>query len=193
MIEFNCTVKDIFRRPHMIDKAVRKLADNGYTEYASTYAQVRENMFNALAYVAANMKRHEYEIAAKYFGSRDSEQAIADTTFYTHRTIRRYVSKASELVREYYANHLGIRLLSNDTRAVGCMVPVGTFWEKVNSMMQSSIENSCIVIMCCYEHESVNAVCRSYNMGSEKVRKIVNSFNSVVTLLDIPSENRSAV
>ena len=46
MIEFNCTVKDIFRRPQMIDKAVRKLADNGYTEYASTYAQIRENMFN---------------------------------------------------------------------------------------------------------------------------------------------------
>ena len=47
MIEFNCTVKDIFRRPQIIDKAVRKLADNGYTEYVSVYAQVRDNMFNA--------------------------------------------------------------------------------------------------------------------------------------------------
>ena len=36
MIEFNCTVKDIFRRPNMIDKAVRKLADNGYAEYVET-------------------------------------------------------------------------------------------------------------------------------------------------------------
>ena len=32
MIEFNCTVKDIFRRPNMIDKAVRKLADNVFAE-----------------------------------------------------------------------------------------------------------------------------------------------------------------
>jgi hypothetical protein len=193
MIEFNCTVKDIFRRPQIIDKAVRKLADNGYTEYVSVYAQVRDNMFNALAYVSANMKPHEYGIAAKYFGSRDSEQDIADTTFYTHRTIRRYVSKASELVREYYARHLGISLLPNDTRSVSCTVSAGTFWEKVNSLMNGSIENACVVIMCCYEHESVNAVCSSCNMGSEKVRKIVNTFESTVTILDIPEEKRSAV
>ena len=45
MIEFNCTVKDIFRRPNMIDKAVRKLADNGYAEYAVIYARIRDNIF----------------------------------------------------------------------------------------------------------------------------------------------------
>ena len=50
MIEFNCTVKDIFRRPNMIDKAVRKLADNGYAEYAVIYARIRDNIYNALAY-----------------------------------------------------------------------------------------------------------------------------------------------
>ena len=44
MVEFNCTVKDIFRRPQMIDKAVRKLADNGYTDHAATYSLIRENM-----------------------------------------------------------------------------------------------------------------------------------------------------
>ena len=193
MVEFNCTVKDIFRRPQMIDKAVRKLADNGYTGYAATYSLIRENIYNALAYVSSNMKPHEYEVVAKYLGSRSSEQFVADTSYYTHRTIRRYVSKACELIRNYYAVCLGIELLPNDTRSVSCIVPVGTFWEKVDSLMNSSIENACIAIMCCYEHESVNAVCSSCNMGSEKVRKVINAFESVVTVIDIPSEKRSAV
>lgn len=193
MVEFNCTVKDIFRRPQMIDKAVRKLADNGYTEHASTYALIRDNIFNALAYVSSNMKPHEYEVVAKYLGSRSSEQSVADSTYYTHRTIRRYVSKACELIRNYYSEFLGIQLLPNDTRSVECTVSTGTFWEKVNSLMNSSIENACVAIMCCYEHESVNAVCGSCNMGSDKVRKIINAFESVVTVIDIPSEKRSAV
>jgi hypothetical protein len=30
-------------------------------------------------------------------------------------------------------------------------------------------------------------------MGSDKVKKIVNSFNSVLTVYDIPSEDRSVV
>ena len=94
MIEFNCTVKDIFRRPNMIDKAVRKLADNGYAEYAVIYARIRDNIYNALAYAAKNMKDYEYKVAVAYLESRSSEQTVAKETYYTHRTIRRYVRKA---------------------------------------------------------------------------------------------------
>ena len=61
MVEFNCTVKDIFRRPNMIDKAVRELADKGYAEHAVTYTRLRDNIFNALAYTAGRMKDYEYD------------------------------------------------------------------------------------------------------------------------------------
>ena len=54
--------------------------------------------------------------------------------------------------------------------------------------MHDSIENACVVILCCYEQKSVNYVCSTYCMGSDKVKKIVNSFNSVLTVYDIPSE-----
>lgn len=193
MIEFNCTVKDIFRRPNMIDKAVRRLADNGFAEHAVIYARVRDNLFNALAYASEHMKPHEYEAAVGYLGSRQSEQAIADISFYNHRTIRRYVSKVCDLVGKYYAEFLGISLLPNDTRNIKCEVSTGSFWEKVNSLMNGSIENACIVISYCFEHSSINAICSTYNMGGEKVKRIVNTFNSVVTVYDIPSESRSAV
>ena len=193
MIDFSCTVKDIFRRPNMIDKAVRKLADNGYAEYAVTYAKIRENIYNALAYAANNMKDYEYKVAVTYLESRDSEQQVAKDTYYTHRTIRRYVRKACELVSVYYRDYLGIKLLPVDTRSVDSTVTAGTFWEKIDSLMKTSIENACVVILRCNEHVSVNYVCSNYGMGSDKVNKIVNDFGAVITVYDIPSEKRSAV
>ncbi|MBR0396388.1 MAG: hypothetical protein IJI63_07810 [Clostridiales bacterium] len=193
MIEFNCTVKDIFRRPNMIDKAVRKLADNGYAEYAVIYARIRDNIYNALAYAAKNMKDYEYKVAVAYLESRSSEQIVAKETYYTHRTIRRYVRKACEFVRRYYEEKLGIKLLPIDTKTIRSTVCAGTFWEKVDSLMKSSIENACIVILRCNEHVSVNYVCSNYGMGSGKVKKIVDDFGAVITAYDIPSEKRSAV
>ncbi|MBR2596998.1 MAG: hypothetical protein IKE09_00410 [Clostridiales bacterium] len=193
MIEFNCTVKDIFRRPNMIDKAVRKLADNGYAEYAVIYARIRDNIYNALAYAAKNMKDYEYKVAVAYLESRSSEQTVAKETYYTHRTIRRYVRKACEFVRRYYEEKLGIKLLPIDTKTIRSTVCAGTFWEKVDSLMKSSIENACIVILRCNEHVSVNCVCSNYGMGSGKVKKIVDDFGAVITAYDIPSEKRSAV
>jgi hypothetical protein len=193
MIEFNCTVKDIFRRPNMIDKAVRKLADNGYAEYAVIYARIRDNIYNALAYAAKNMKDYEYKVAVAYLESRSSEQTVAKETYYTHRTIRRYVRKACEFVRRYYEEKLGIKLLPIDTKTIRSTVCAGTFWEKVDSLMKSSIENACIVILLCNEHVSVNYICSNYGMGSGKVKKIVDDFGAVITAYDIPSEKRSAV
>ena len=193
MIEFNCTVKDIFRRPNMIDKAVRKLADNGYAEYAVIYARIRDNIYNALSYAAKNMKDYEYKVAVAYLESRSSEQTVAKETYYTHRTIRRYVRKACEFVRRYYEEKLGIKLLPIDTKTIRSTVCAGTFWEKVDSLMKSSIENACIVILRCNEHVSVNYVCSNYGMGSGKVKKIVDDFGAVITTYDIPSEKRSAV
>ena len=193
MIEFNCTVKDIFRRPNMIDKAVRKLADNGYAEYAVIYARIRDNIYNALAYAAKNMKDYEYKVAVAYLESRSSEQTVAKETYYTHRTIRRYVRKACELVSTYYRDNLGIKLLPVDTRSVESTVCTGTFWEKIDSLMKTSIENACVVILRCNEHMSVNYVCSNYGMGSDKVKKIVEDFGTVITVYDIPSEKRSAV
>ena len=193
MIEFNCTVKDIFRRPNMIDKAVRKLADNGYAEYAVIYARIRDNIYNALAYAAKNMKDYEYKVAVAYLESRSSEQTVAKETYYAHRTIRRYVRKACEFVRRYYEEKLGIKLLPIDTKTIRSTVCAGTFWEKVDSLMKSSIENACIVILRCNEHVSVNYVCSNYGMGSGKVKKIVDDFGAVITAYDIPSEKRSAV
>ncbi|MBP5413917.1 MAG: hypothetical protein ILN61_01570 [Lachnospiraceae bacterium] len=193
MIEFNCTVKDIFRRPNMIDKAVRKLADNGYAEYAVIYARIRDDIYNALAYAAENMKDYEYKVAVAYLESRSSEQTVAKETYYTHRTIRRYVRKACEFVRRYYEEKLGIKLLPIDTKTIRSTVCAGTFWEKVDSLMKSSIENACIVILRCNEHVSVNYVCSNYGMGSGKVKKIVDDFGAVITAYDIPSEKRSAV
>ena len=193
MVEFNCTVKDIFRRPNMIDKAVRELADKGFTDHALTYARIRDNIYNALAYAAKNMKDYEYKVAVAYLESRSSEQTVAKETYYTHRTIRRYVRKACEFVRRYYEEKLGIKLLPIDTKTIRSTVCAGTFWEKVDSLMKSSIENACIVILRCNEHVSVNYVCSNYGMGSGKVKKIVDDFGAVITAYDIPSEKRSAV
>ena len=193
MVYFSCTVKDLFRRPNMIDKAVRRLADNGYTEHAVTYARIRDNIYNALAYASDNMKPYEYEAAATYLGTRVSEQKLARDSYYTHRTIRRYVRKACELIAKYYNEYLGIRLLPVDTRSVECPVSAGQFWEKINTLMESSIENACIVILRCDEQMSVNYVCSNYGMGSDKVKKVTNDFGSVITVYDIPSEKRSAV
>ncbi|MBR2550367.1 MAG: hypothetical protein IKE92_10190 [Clostridiales bacterium] len=193
MIDFNCTVKDLFRRRDMITKAVWSLADNGFTEHASTYALVRHNLYKALAYAAGKMRDYEYRVAIAYLESADSEQEVALRMFYTHRTIRRYVHKACEYVGEYFANEVGIRLLPIDTRSVECIVSGGTFWEKTDSLMNGSIENACVVIAHCHEHMSVSSICTNYGMGSEKVKKIIRSFGSVITVYNIPSPKRSAV
>jgi len=193
MDEFKCTVKDIFRRANMIDKAVRELADKGYTDHAMIYTRIRDNIFNALNYAAANMKDYEYRVAISYLESRHSEQTLARMTYYTHRTIRRYVRKACDLIARYYEEALQIRLLPVDTRSVECNISAGSFWNKVDSMMHDSIENACVVILCCFEKKSVNYVCSTYSMGSTKVKKIITAFDSVLTLYDIPSEARSAV
>ena len=193
MIEFNCTVKDLFRRPNMIDKAVRRLADNGFTEHAVIYAVIRDNMYNAMAYASFKMKEHEYKVAVDYLQSRDSEQTVALNTFYTLRTIRRYIRKACEFIEEYYYIALGIRLLRIDTRSVECSVSAGSFWEKTDSLMRSSIENACVAILYFNEQMSINYICSNYGMGSDKVKRIVQAFGTVVTVYGIPSEKRSAV
>lgn len=193
MIRFNCTVKDLFRRRNMIDKAVRSLADNGYTDYASAYAMVRSHIYNAIAYASFNMKDYEYKVALSYLESRDSERMISEKMFYTQRTIRRYIRKACEYIEEYYANELGIRLLPFDTKTVGCRVSGVSFWDKANSLMSFSIENTCIVIAYYVEQMSINAICSNFGMGNDKVKKIVSDFGAVVTLYNIPSEKRSAV
>ena len=193
MIEFNCTVKDLFRRRDMISKAVWSLADNDYAEHAVIYVRIRTNLINALAYAAANMKDHEYRVAAAYLKSDDSEQTVAQNMYYTLRTVRRYVRKACELINEYYTNELGIRLLPVDTRAIDCRVSPGSFWEKVNSLMDSSIENACAVIVHFSEHMSVSYISNNNGMGGDKVKRIVKDFGAVVTAYDIPSEKRSAV
>ena len=193
MDEFKCTVKDIFRRANMIDKAVRELADKGFTDHAVVYTRIRDNIFNALNYAASNMKDYEYRVAINYLESRHSEQTLARMTYYTHRTIRRYVRKACDLIASYYEEALQIRLLPVDTRSVECNISAGSFWNKVDSMMHDSIENACVVILCCFEKKSVKYVCSTYSMGSTKVKKIVKAFDSVLTVYDIPSEARSAV
>jgi hypothetical protein len=193
MDEFCCTVKDIFRRANMIDKAVRELADKGYTDHAVIYTRIRDNIFNALAYAAANMKDYEYAVAVNYLESRHSEQTLAKLTYYTHRTIRRYVRKACDLIAGYYEETLQIKLLPVDTRSVECDISAGSFWNKVDSLMRGSIENACVVILCCFEKKSVNYVCSTYSMGSTKVKKIIRAFDSVLTVYDIPEEAASAV
>ena len=193
MDEFKCMVKDIFRRANMIDKAVRELADKGFTDHAVVYTRIRDNIFNALNYAASNMKDYEYRVAINYLESRHSEQTLAKMTYYTHRTIRRYVRKACDLIARYYEEALQIKLLPVDTRSVECNISAGSFWNKVDSMMHDSIENACVVILCCFEKKSVNYVCSTYSMGSTKVKKIVKAFDSVLTVYDIPSEARSAV
>lgn len=193
MIEFNCTVRDIFRRRNMIDKAVRTLAANGFSEHAATYAHVRSNMYNAMAYAASRMKEYEYEAAFAYLESREPESAVANKMFYTHRTIRRYIRKACEYVNEYYTDYLGIRLLPVSTRKADCRASGVTFWEKVNSLMDISIENACVIIAHCDEHMSVNSICSNYGMGSDKVKKIVRDFGAVVTVYNVPAEKRRAV
>ena len=193
MVEFNCTVKDIFRRPNMIDKAVRELADKGYAEHAVTYTRLRDNIFNALAYASGKMKDYEYNVAVSYLESRNSEQTVAKNNYYTHRTIRRYIRKACDLISEYYLNTMGIKLLPVDTRSVGCNIAAGSFWEKVNSLMNGSIENACAVILSRYENNTVNSVCTFCSMGSKKVKNILEAFDSIVTVYDMPAEKRSAV
>ena len=80
-----------------------------------------------------------------------------------------------------------------DTRSVGCSVSAGSFWEKVDSLMHCSIENAIIAIMYFNEHMSINFICNNYGMGSDKVKKVLLAFGTVVTVCDIPSEKLSAV
>lgn len=193
MILFNCTVKDLFRRRDMINKAVWSLADNGCPEYVAAYVSIRNNLFNAMEYASFNMKDYEYRVAAAYLGTDDSEKEVAEKMFFTHRTIRRYVRKACEYINEYYVNELGIRFLPIDTRTVECKADGITFWDKANSLMSTSIENACVVISYFYDHMSVNSICNNFGLGSQKVKKIINDFGAVITVCDIPSEKRSAV
>ena len=193
MDEFNCTVKDLFRRRDMINKAVWSMADNGFPDYVSAYVLIRNNLYNALDYAAFNMKDYEYAVAVNYLESRHSEQTLAKLTYYTHRTIRRYVRKACDLIARYYEETLQIKLLPVDTRSVECNISAGSFWNKVDSLMRGSIENACVVILCCFEKKSVNYVCSTYSMGSTKVKKIIRAFDSVLTVYDIPEEAASAV
>ena len=139
------------------------------------------------------MNDYEYKVALSYLESRDSERMISEKMFYTQRTIRRYIRKACEYIEEYYANELGIRLLPFDTKTVGCRVSGVSFWDKANSLMSFSIENTCIVIAYYVEQMSINAICSNFGMGNDKVKKIVSDFGAVVTLYNIPSEKRSAV
>ena len=193
MILFNCTVKDLFRRRDMINKSVWSMADNGFPDYVSAYVLIRNNLYNALDYAAFNMKDYEYKVAIAYLETGDSEKKVAEKMFFTHRTIRRYVRKACEYINEYYVNELGIRLLPLDTRTVECVATGISFWEKANSLMMSSIENACVVISYCNDHMSVNSICSSFGLGSQKVKKIISDFGAVITVYNIPSEKRSAV
>lgn len=193
MKRLNCTVKDVFRRQNMIVNAVRMLADNGYTEHAATYAVVRDNMNNALAYVSAHMDMDEYRAAELYLNSKKTEKEVADIAYFTDRTVRRHICKACDLIARYYAEYWGIILMPTSVKSVECTPPAGTLWEKINSAINGSIENACIAAAYFCEHDSVNYICNNYKVGIDKVKKIVAGFNSTATLMDMPAEKRHAV
>ena len=193
MKRFNCTVKDVFRRQNMIVNAVRMLADNGYTEPAATYAVIRDNMNNALAYVSAHMDKDEYRAAELYLNSKKTEKQVAEISYFTDRTVRRHICKACDLVAKYYEQYWGVILMPTCVKSVECTPPAGTLWEKINSAINGSIENACIAVAFFYEHDSVNYICNNYKVGIDKVKKIVSGFNSTATLMDMPAEKRHAV
>ena len=176
MITFACTVKDLFRRPELINATVRTLAEHGSLEQALNYALIRENISRALSYAAENMRDHEYKAGVAYLESKCSETKVAKRTHYTPRTLRRYIHRVCDLVAEYYEDNLDIQFLPLDSRTSGYPVLSGTFWEQTDILAGYSIENALVVIKCCNERMSVNFVCRNYGMGSSKVKRIVKTF-----------------
>lgn len=177
MITFACTVKDLFRRPKLINKTVRALADHGYVEHAVTYALIRDNISKALVYASSNMRDHEYKASMAYLESRYSENKAAERTHYTPRTLRRYIHRVCDLINEYYESNLDIRFLPLGTKLVDFLPLSGSFWEKVNTLAGSSLEVALVVVKCIDEKRSSNMVCLNYGMGSSKVKRILEAYN----------------
>ena len=176
MITFACTVKDLFRRPKLINKTVRALADHGYVEHAVTYALIRDNISKALVYASSNMRDHEYKAGMAYLESRYSENKAAERTHYTPRTLRRYIHKVCDLINEYYERNLDIRFLPLGTKLVDFPPLSGSFWEKVNTLAGFSLEVALVVVKCVDEKQSSNMVCKNYGMGGAKVKRILELF-----------------
>lgn len=177
MITFACTVKDLFRRPKLINKTVRALADHGYVEHAVTYALIRDNISKALVYASSNMRDHEYKAGMAYLESRYSENKAAERTHYTPRTLRRYIHRVCDLISEYYERNLDIRFLPFGTKLVDFPPLAGSFWEKVNTLAGFSLEAALVVVKCVDEKRSSNMVCKNYGMGGVKVKRILEIFN----------------
>ena len=176
MITFACTVKDLFRRPKLINKTVRALADHGYVEHAVTYALIRDNISKALVYASSNMRDHEYKAGMAYLESRYSENKAAERTHYTPRTLRRYIHRVCDLINEYYERNLDIRFLPLGTKLVDFPPLSGSFWEKVNTLAGFSLEVALVVVKCVDEKQSSNMVCKNYGMGGAKVKRILELF-----------------
>ena len=177
MITFACTVKDLFRRPKLINKTVRALADHGYVEHAVTYALIRDNISKALVYASSNMRDHEYKAGMAYLESRYSENKAAERTHYTPRTLRRYIHRVCDLISEYYERNLDIRFLPLGAKLVDFPPLSGSFWEKVNTLAGFSLEAALVVVKCVDEKRSSNMVCKNYGMGGVKVKRILEIFN----------------
>lgn len=177
MITFACTVKDLFRRPKLINKTVRALADHGYVEHAVTYALIRDNISKALVYASSNMRDHEYKAGMAYLESRYSENKAAERTHYTPRTLRRYIRRVCDLISEYYERNLDIRFLTLGAKLVDFPPLSGSFWEKVNTLAGFSLEAALVVVKCIDEKCSSNMVCMNYGMGSSKVKRILEACN----------------
>lgn len=177
MITFACTVKDLFRRPKLINKTVRALADHGHVEHAVTYALIRDNISKALVYASSNMRDYEYKAGMAYLESRYSENKAAERTHYTPRTLRRYIHRVCDLISEYYERNLDIRFLPLGTKLVDFPPLAGSFWEKVNTLAGFSLEAALVVVKCVDEKRSSNMVCKNYGMGGVKVKRILEIFN----------------
>ena len=177
MITFACTVKDLFRRPKLINKTVRALADHGYVEHAVTYALIRDNISKALVYASSNMRDHEYKAGMAYLESRYSENKAAERTHYTPRTLRRYIHRVCDLISEYYERNLEIRFLTLGAKLVDFPPLAGSFWGKVNTLAGFSLEAALVVVKCVDEKRSSNMVCKNYGMGGVKVKRILEIFN----------------
>jgi len=176
MITFACTVKDLFRRPKLINKTVRALADHGYVEHAVTYALIRDNISKALVYASSNMRDHEYKAGMAYLESRYSENKAAERTHYTPRTLRRYIHRVCDLISEYYERNLEIRFLTLGAKLVDFPPLAGSFWGKVNTLAGFSLEAALVVVKCVDEKRSSNMVCKNYGMGGVKVKRILELF-----------------
>lgn len=177
MMTFACTVKDLFRRPKLINKTVRALADHGYVEHAVTYALIRDNISKALVYASSNMRDHEYKAGMAYLESRYSENKAAERTHYTPRTLRRYIHRVCDLISEYYERNLEIRFLTLGAKLVDFPPLAGSFWGKVNTLAGFSLEAALVVVKCVDEKRSSNMVCKNYGMGGVKVKRILELFN----------------